>query len=124
VTDTFYARVGGRPWFEALVERFYARVATDAVLRPLYPDDLTEAKRHLVSFLVQVGEGPREYERTRGAPRLRLRHAPFRIGLNEREAWFRHMRESVREAALRPDDEADLLAYFARMATHMINSAE
>ena len=35
-----FDRVGGQPFFSALVDRFYAGVATDPVLRPLYPDDL------------------------------------------------------------------------------------
>jgi len=121
--ETFYAQVGGKAWFEALVERFYARVAKDSVLSPLYPQDLTEAKRHLTAFLVQIGEGPSEYAETRGAPRLRVRHAPFAIGLAEREAWFAHMSAAVKEAGLPAGDEAQLLAYFARMATHLINRA-
>ena len=32
--------VGGEAFFVDLVERFYQRVATDLLLRPLYPDDL------------------------------------------------------------------------------------
>ena len=51
--DTLFERVGGEPFFETLVERFYAGLAADPVLRPLYPDDLTEPKAHLAMFLAQ-----------------------------------------------------------------------
>ena len=40
--DTLFARVGGQPWFDALVDAFYTGVEPDPVLRPLYPDDLEE----------------------------------------------------------------------------------
>ena len=42
--------VGGLPWFTALVERFYEGVAVDPVLRPMYPDDLTESVAHTAGF--------------------------------------------------------------------------
>ena len=121
--STFYEQVGGRAWFEGLVARFYEGVAGDPVLRHLYPADLDEAREHLTAFLVQVCEGPAEYERTRGHPMLRRRHAPFAIGQAERDAWCRHMSAAVRSAGLSPVAEADLLAYFERMATHLVNRA-
>ena len=51
-----YDRVGGEPFFVALVAGFYARVATDPVLRPLYPEaDLAPAQRRLTLFLPSTG---------------------------------------------------------------------
>ena len=50
---TLYQRVGGIPYFTALVERFYARVEADPALRPLYPEDLEPGKRNLAMFMVQ-----------------------------------------------------------------------
>ena len=59
---TVFQLVGGTPFFVELVERFYARVAVDPVLRPLYPDDdLTAAREHLTAFLVQYWGGPTTY---------------------------------------------------------------
>jgi hemoglobin len=37
-TLTVYDRVGGMPFFERLVDRFYDGVAADPVLRPVYPE--------------------------------------------------------------------------------------
>ena len=118
---TLYQRVGGIPYFNALVEQFYTYVAVDATLRPLYPDDLEPGKAHLALFLVQLWGGPPYYSRDRGHPRLRLRHMPFPIGQTERDAWFHHMREAVLSSDASEDDAAMLLDYFDKAATFMIN---
>lgn len=118
---TMFERVGGQAFFDALVERFYAGVEQDPVLRPLYPDDLGESKRHLALFLGQYWGGPADYSAERGHPRLRQRHFPFEIGTAERDAWYRHMAAAVRAAHLAPDDEDQMLTYFAMAATHLIN---
>ena len=123
VTDsiTLYNAVGGASTFERIVERFYEGVANDPVLRPMYPDDLTESKRHLALFLMQYFGGPTTYSQERGHPRLRMRHLPFIIGIDERDAWMRHMKAAV-EAEQLPDTAKDaLLEYFERVATFMMN---
>ncbi|HMD46466.1 MAG TPA: globin [Acidimicrobiales bacterium] len=117
-----YERVGGDAFFVQLVDRFYVGVAGDPVLRPLYPDDLTEPRAHLAAFLVQYWGGPTTYGETRGHPRLRMRHAPFVIGPLERDAWLRHMTEAVTAAGLAADDERELLDYFTMAARTLINA--
>ena len=83
--------VGGSAFFTELVEQFYDGVSGDLLLRPLYPDDLADSRRHLVLFLQQYWGGPTTYDQERGHPRLRMRHAPFVIGEPERDAWLGHM---------------------------------
>jgi hemoglobin len=116
-----FERVGGEAWFVGLVERFYAQVEADPILRPLYPDDLRESRDHLVGFLVQYWGGPGTYSETRGHPRLRMRHAPFVIGAAERDAWFTHMAAAVRAGGLDAGLEAQMIDYFEMAATHLIN---
>jgi hemoglobin len=95
-TQSFYDAIGGEPVFRALIARFYAEVATDDVLRALYPeDDLGPAEERLRLFLMQYWGGPTTYSDERGHPRLRMRHAPFRIGPPQRDAWLRAMRVAV-----------------------------
>lgn len=121
--QSLYDRVGGRPFFDALVERFYAGVEQDPVLRPLYPADLTASKEHTAGFLAQFwGGGTVHYSDQRGHPRLRARHLPFAIGPAERDAWVRHMTEAVRSSTASPEDQAAMLEYFEMGATHMINA--
>lgn len=119
---TPYERWGGDPFFVALVERFYAGVAVDPLLRPMYPEDLTEPKAHLALFLAQYWGGPDRYNQQRGAPRLRMRHVPFVIGSAQAEAWLRHMTDAVGAAGLEPTDEEQLLDYLSMAANSLINA--
>ncbi|GAC1374142.1 MAG: globin [Acidimicrobiales bacterium] len=121
-TTTLYERVGGSAWFGALTERFYAAVAADPILRPLYPDDLAPARERLCGFLIQYWGGPADYSNERGHPRLRMRHMGFTIGLAERDAWYRHMAAAVKAADLASDLELALLRYFAGAATQLTNT--
>ena len=120
---TVYDRVGGMAFFERLVDRFYEGVADDPVLLPLYPEphDLAPARRRLTLFLAQYWGGPSLYSDERGHPRLRMRHAPFSIGGEERDRWLVHMRAAV--ASLQPpaDIERALLDYFDMAAESMRN---
>jgi hemoglobin len=119
---SLYDRAGGMLFFEALVRRFYAGVATDDVLRPLYPEeDLAPAARRLTLFLVQYWGGPRTYDAERGHPRLRQRHFPFAIDPVARDRWLLHMRGAIAELAPAPDVAAELEQYIAMAAEAMRN---
>jgi hemoglobin len=119
---SLYDRAGGTPFFEALVGRFYAAVADDPDLRPLYPEpDLAGAERRLRLFLIQYWGGPTTYDEVRGHPRLRMRHAPFAIGPMERDRWLVHMRAAVAEQAPPEDVANELEAYFTMAAEAMRN---
>ena len=123
---TFYDAVGGEETFRRLVQHFYAGVAEDPLLRPLYPEpDLAGAEERLRMFLVQYWGGPRTYQERRGHPRLRMRHAPFKIGYIERDAWLRCMHTAVAEIDSQTlDDEhrQELLSYLEMAAHSMVNS--
>jgi hemoglobin len=124
--QTFYDAVGGAATFRTIVSRFYELVADDEVLRPLYPDDdLAAAEDRLRMFLEQYWGGPRTYSDQRGHPRLRMRHAPYRIGFIERDAWLRCMHTavaSVDSATLDDEHRAELLGYLEMAAQAMVNS--
>ena len=118
---TVFEVVGGQPFFDALVERFSARVETDPTLRPLYPPDLAPGIRALALFLGQYFGGPPTYSEEKGHPRLRMRHAPFAIGPGERDLWLTHMRASLERAAPAGDVAAELWRYFEMAAEAMRN---
>ncbi len=121
-----YDEVGGLPFFVELVEGFYAGVSADLVLRPMYPEDLTNARRHLAGFLAQYWGGPSTYSDERGHPRLRMRHAPFAIADAERDAWLRHMLgslDAVAAARGTPGEAVALIrAYLTDVADFLVNS--
>ncbi|WP_280668708.1 MULTISPECIES: globin [unclassified Kitasatospora] len=123
--ESFFDSVGGEPTFRRLVHRFYQGVAADELLRPMYPEaDLGPAEERLVLFLMQYWGGPRTYSEERGHPRLRMRHAPFKVDRAAHDAWLRHMRVAVDELALAPEAERQLWDYLSYAAASMVNSAE
>jgi hemoglobin len=119
---TLFDLAGGMPFFERLVARFYAGVAVDPILRPLYPDeDLAPATRRLTLFLAQYWGGPRTYDAERGHPRLRMRHFPFSIGPAERDRWLVLMHAAIDELDPPPDVAAPLREYMDMAAESMRN---
>jgi hemoglobin len=127
VQVTVHQVVGGDEFFVELVERFYAGVAGDPILRPMYPEEeLTGAKRRLALFLIQFWGGTPTYSEERGHPRLRMRHFPFQIGPAERDAWFRHMigalNSLVEERDILPEAEKAMRDYFEMSAEAMRNT--
>jgi hemoglobin len=118
-----YGAVGGQPFFDELVDGFYRRVEADPVLLRLYPepDDLVGARRRLAMFLAQYWGGPSTYNEERGHPRLRMRHAPFAIGPEERDHWLAAMRASLADLDPAPDVRQAMEEYFAYAADSMRN---
>jgi len=123
VTVSQYEQFGGEPTFRKLVDAFYAGVADDPLLRPMYPDeDLGPARDRLTKFLIQYWGGPTTYSDERGHPRLRMRHASFTVDASARDAWLRHMRAAVDSLDLEPQAAKTLWDYLERAAFFMTNS--
>ena len=120
---TFYDAVGGHATFQRLIEAFYARVADDAELRAIYPeDDLGPAAERLRMFLEQYWGGPHTYNEVRGHPRLRARHAPFHVDTAARDAWLTHMRAAMDEVGFAPAADKVLWDYLSNAADALVNS--
>ena len=124
---TPYDLMGGSPFFESLVHRFYEGVSDDPVLRPMYPsDDMDGAERRLRMFLEQYWGGPTNYSEERGHPRLRMRHAPYPVDDTARAHWLAHMKVALDYAiakhGLHPRLEQELWAYLTGAAQAMVNA--
>ena len=116
-----YAAIG-EDGFRRLIAAFYRQVPGDPILGPMYPaHDLAGAETRLRDFLVGRFGGPQRYIEQRGHPRLRARHAPFRIDQAARDRWLALMSEAIEEAALPADAGQFLRVFLAEMATFMIN---
>lgn len=125
VGGNFFDLVGGSATFKKLVAKFYEGVASDDVLRPMYPEeDLGPAAERLRMFLEQYWGGPTTYQEQRGHPRLKMRHSPFKINPLARERWLFHMKAAVDELNLAPLHKAELWGYLDRAATAMLNTFE
>lgn len=122
--QNLYDRLGPAA-FDQLARVFYEGVATDPLLKPMYPEeDLGPAERRLRLFLEQYWGGPDTYQQERGHPRLRMRHFPFKIGPKARESWLSHMRKAVDSLELSEMDDAELWSYLERAAHAMLNSSD
>ncbi|GAA4192366.1 globin [Gryllotalpicola kribbensis] len=122
---SFYDQVGGSATFAKLAHAFYQGVARDEVLKPMYPEaDLGPAEERLRLFLEQYWGGPTTYSQQRGHPRLRMRHAPFKVNPDARDRWLAHMRAAVDALELPPLQDATLWAYLERAAHAMVNTFE
>jgi hemoglobin len=122
---TFFDAIGGHPTFQRMVAAFYSRVETDPVLRPIYPEDeFGPAAERLRMFLEQYWGGPHTYNEVRGHPRLRARHAPFRIDVAAKDAWLVNMRAALDEVALAPEADKVLWDYLTVAADMLVNTPE
>ena len=123
--ETFYERAGGERTFNDLVSHFYALVAVNPILRPMYPDnDLHGAGRRLQLFLEQYWGGPSTYSQERGHPRLRMRHAEFYIDSKARDAWLVCMKDAVNGLEISDDLKAELWNYMELAANSMVNQPD
>lgn len=118
-----FALLGGEETFTRLVRLFYAGVREDEVLLPLYPpEELAAAEERLRLFLIQYWGGPGTYSQERGHPRLRMRHAPFAIGVAERDAWLARMRAAMDQVGFAREADDVVWRYFLSAADSMRNT--
>jgi hemoglobin len=123
--SNFYEQVGGEKFFADLVSQFYAVVATDPILRPMYPEnDLQGAAQRLQWFLEQYWGGPDTYQENRGHPRLRMRHAQFPINSASRDAWLHAMRTAVDGVELDAALKEQLWGYLEMAANSLVNQPD
>jgi hemoglobin len=122
--QSLYEAVGGEPTFHRIVARFYALVAADEVLRPLYPEaDLGPAEERLRLYLVEHWGGPADYTKLRGPGRLAARHAPFRIARVHRDAWLRAMRVAIDESGVRSPHRERIWGHLETVASNLTTHA-
>jgi len=123
--SSFYEEIGGEAFFTDLVSQFYAQVAVDPNLRPMYPEtDLKAAALRLQWFLEQYWGGPTTYQENRGHPRLRMRHAEFHINLAAHDAWLKAMRTAVDGVEMKPELREQLWSYLEMAAAAMVNQPD
>jgi len=124
-----YERLGGEQALRQLVDRFYDLMDSrpEVVgIRVMHPDDLSTSRDKLFKFLSGWLGGPPLYEEEYGHPRLRARHLPFKIGVEERDAWLLCMEQALEEVLveLGIDDRVlldHLLQSLRKIADHMRN---
>ena len=123
--STFYDEIGGSATIRRIVAKFYEGVATDPLLRPMYPEEeLGPAEERLATFIEQYWGGPTTYSDTRGHPRLRMRHAPYPVSPGGAQRWLELFRVALDEADLTPEQDAQFWDYLTHAARFMIKTDE
>jgi truncated hemoglobin YjbI len=115
MADLFQA-VGGLAGCRKLSEAFYARVARDPVLSPIFPKSMRCAIEGLTDYLAESLGGPAEYSKNKWWASLREVHTRFKIGDRERDAWMRNMVEALEELKI---EAPELRVYFEETAGYL-----
>jgi len=100
---TPYEWIGGEAKVQQLVERFYDLMDLEpryAALRAAHGTTLEQARQKLAWFLTGWLGGPQHYTDRFGHPRLRMRHMPFSIGIQERDQWLACMDQAMGEVGI------------------------
>ena len=122
MSDTDIFAVLGAEGITQLVAAFYRRVKTDDLIGPMYPDqDWEGAESRLAGFLIYRFGGSDAYIQERGHPRLRMRHAPFSIGVAQRDRWLEIMKDAMDEVAVPKEIYLNLKTFFEQVADFMRN---
>ena len=125
-TTTTYEKIGGDAAVAKLCARFYElmdSVPQFAELRAMHPESLAGSREKLYMFLSGWLGGPDLFVEKFGHPRLRGRHMPFSIGVQERDQWVACMVLAMEDVGIEPGIRAKLLENFFNTADFMRNKA-
>ncbi len=124
-TEADVLKACGETGIRTMVAAFYRRVPNDDLIGPMYPGgDWEGSEERLATFLLFRLGASDEYIEKRGHPRLRMRHAPFKIGIVERDRWLKLMGEAMDETKVPAFARAFLDPFFAQTADFMRNQPE
>src|SRR6266576_1338422 len=117
----FLETLGGEAGCQQLSREFYARVAREPILRPLFPGkSLRCATEEFAAFLIQFLDGDEKQTQYRWWLSLRESHARFQIGPNARGAWLTHMEATLDAAPLDDATRNALRHFFSRSSAYVI----
>ena len=126
---TLYERVGPAA-LRSLLERFYAQVAQNELLAPIFPGShdpalwqVTQDKQF--AFMSGFLGGPPLYHQQYGNPMLRARHLPFAVTPARARAWLACMQHALEHSPeIDSSTATELYTALSRVALHMVNSED
>ncbi|QNR20357.1 globin [Exiguobacterium sp. Helios] len=92
-----YEDLGQKDALEQLVTRFYNRVYTDDVLRPLFPPDRQRVEQAQIRFLIQLTGGPKQYDGQDERMNLAMIHRLLPIREVHAVRWIELMMLTIEE---------------------------
>lgn len=121
-SSSYFDRVGGHETFAELIHTFFQGVRADPELLAMYSHDLEGSEERLLLFFEQYWGGPLTYSRTRGAPRLKMRHMPYKVTPRMRDRWLHAMHRAITMARLPDEEEFWMRDYIERAADFLVNA--
>ena len=125
--ETPYVRIGGEAAVRQLCKTFYqimSNTPQTKLIRDLHPDDIQSSEDKLFKFLSGWLGGPDLFVQEYGHPRLRARHLPFSIGIEERDQWLYCMAQALKTMDLETIFAEQLMSSFVQTADFMRNRPE
>ena len=121
---SLYDQIGGEAAINGLVDAFYRNMESFAVaadVRAMHEADLSPMHDVLRMYLTEWLGGPKTYSASRGHPKLRMRHLPFKIGQAERDAWMACMEPALADTIADPAHRQEIQTGLAKLADWMRN---
>lgn len=117
---SYYNRIGDQK-IKKLIHDFYLEIRDDSLLRPMYKDTLESAEERLYLFMIQYLGGPKHYNEKRGHPRLRQRHADFKVDDKAKNQWLKNMKTALDKSEIGEEEKEFLWNYFDKTAEFLKN---
>lgn len=124
---TIYKLIGGETGVRALVDAFYdamERLPQAATIRAMHAADLAPMRRKLFEFLSGWFGGPRLYFEKYGNVCMQRAHAPYRIGVAERDQWLLCMKAALDAVGVGEEARALLRVPMYRFADALRNDVD
>ena len=125
-TQSLFEVIGGASVLLQLVDCFYDLMDLEpefARIRALHPTTLEGSRDKLYWFLSGWMGGPDLFVERFGHPRLRARHLPYAIGIEERDQWLRCMAWAMQDMQVDEALQQRLMESFYKTADWMRNRA-
>ena len=87
----------GEQGMRDLFDRFYMDLFKSPIkdIFPLNKEEMKIAGQNSADFFIQICGGPKYFNQNKGAPKMRERHAPFRITPHARLHWLVTIEEAL-----------------------------
>ena len=124
---TSYERIGGEVAVRKLCHTFYqimCNTPQTSLVRAMHPKNIQISEDKLYLFLTGWLGGPPLYTDLYGHPRLRARHLPFSIGIEERDQWLYCMAQALKTMDIDELFAQQLMGSFVQTADFMRNRPE
>jgi hemoglobin len=124
---TYFAQIGGAPAVDRIVEEFFSRmeaIPEARSVRAMHADNLAKTKSVMKRYFSELLGGPMEFSEEKGHPALRMRHANFDIGPNERDAWLRCMKGALASVVKDGDLRQKIEQRISQLAEWVRNNEE